>query len=323
MALSPQELVAAYRTMVLIRAFEERLGVEARTGPVRGLVHLCIGQEATAAGVCSALRPDDQIMTTHRGHGHMIAKGADVSRMMAEVFGKQTGYCQGRGGSMHIADFGIGVFGANGIVGGDIPIATGIALGNRLAGNDRVVAVFFGDGSSNEGAFHESLNLGSLWKLPIIYACENNQYGGSGPAAKTTSVANIADRAVGHNLPARIVDGNDVAAVHEATAEAAARARSGGGPTLLELKTYRWRNHMEGRTDVLDPFRDPAEIEAWKARCPVATLRRRLIADGVLTEAAAAAIEAEATARMDEAVAFANESPAPTAASATDYVFWP
>ena len=215
---------------------------EFHAGNIPGGVHAYIGQEAVAVGVCAALRRDDKITSTHRGHGHTIAKGADMKRMMAELFGRSTGYCHGKGGSMHIADFSVGMLGANGIVGGGLPIATGAALAAKLEGSDRVAVAFFGDGASNEGAFHGSLNLASIWKLPAIYVCENNRWASGVPSTYALSVPDVAARAVAYDIPGVTVEGTDVLAVYEVAAQAVQHARSGGGPTLMECKTYRWRS---------------------------------------------------------------------------------
>src|SRR5215510_9628358 len=243
MALEPQQLLEMYRKMVTIRRFDQRAVEEFQAGNIPGGVHTYIGEEAVAVGVCAALRRDDRIVSTHRGHGHTIAKGADIRLMMAELFGRSNGYCHGKGGSMHIADFSVGMLGANGIVGAGLPIAAGAALAARLERSDRVAVAFFGDGASNEGAFNGSLNLASIWKLPVIYVCENNRWASGVPASYALSVADVSVRAGGYNMPGITVDGADVLAVHEVAEEAVQRARAGGGPTLIECKTYRWRAH--------------------------------------------------------------------------------
>src|SRR5208283_2857906 len=239
-----EELISLYTKMLTIRRFEERAVREWGDGNIPGLIHSYIGQEAVAVGVCAHLRVDDRIVSNHRGHGHCIAKGADLRRMMAEIYGKKTGYCKGKGGSMHIADFSVGMLGANGIVCAGLPIAVGAALAAQLEGGDRVAVAFFGDGASNEGEFHESLNLASIWKLPLIFACENNHYGANTPIGRVLPSSSIAERAGAYSIPAMIVDGNDVFAVHEAAQEAVSRARSGSGPSFLECKTYRWHHHF-------------------------------------------------------------------------------
>src|ERR671937_3144098 len=238
-----------YRTMQTIRTFEKRVAREFRSGEIPGFVHMYVGEEAIAAGVCACLNDDDYVTSTHRGHGHCIAKGCDLDRMMAEIYGRETGLCKGRGGSMHIADFGRGMLGANAIVGGGIALATGAALAARVRGSDQVAVAFFGDGAVNQGVFHESLNLAAIWKLPVLYVCENNGFAESTPAAYATSVPDVAVRAGAYGIAQAIVDTCDVLAVYEAAREAVERARGGGGATLLEMKTYRFHGHFEGDPD--------------------------------------------------------------------------
>ena len=257
-----------YTTAFTIRRFEEAVRDLLQMGRLDGFAHLSIGHEAVAAGVCAALRPDDTISSTHRGHGHLIAKGGDLERMFAELFGRETGYCHGRGGSMHIADLDLGILGANGIVGGGIPLAMGAAFAHQRQGTDRVSAAFFGDGGVNQGAFHESLNLAAVWQLPAIFVCENNGYAASVPQAKHQRNPVIADRAIGYGMPGVTVDGNDVFAVYEAAREAVERARSGGGPTLIECKTYRHYAHSGAGADI----RSEDEVAAWRERDPVLAL---------------------------------------------------
>ena len=241
-----EKLLDMYGTMVRIRTFKERVRKEFAVGNIPGFVHLYSGEEAVATGACTSLRPDDYITSTHRGHGHLIAKGGKTDRMMAEIFGKKTGYCKGKGGSMHIADVEIGILGANGIVGAGITIAGGAALATKMKGTDQVTLCFFGDGATNTTRFHEGINLGSIWSLPVVYIIENNMYAESTCISTTCRLANIADRACAYGIPGKTVDGNDVLAVYEAVGEAVARARKGGGPTLVECKTYRWRGHFVG-----------------------------------------------------------------------------
>jgi TPP-dependent pyruvate/acetoin dehydrogenase alpha subunit len=257
-----EDLKIMYKKMLTIRRFEERVLQEFQQGNLPGFIHSYIGQEAIAVGVCSHLRIDDRIVSNHRGHGHCIAKGADMKRMMAEIYGKKTGYCQGKGGSMHIADFTIGMLGANGIVGAGLPIATGSALAAQLEGGDRISVVFFGDGACDEGEFHESLNLASIWKLPIVYVCENNQYGVNTATSYSMAAEHVADRAAAYSMPGIAADGNNIATVYETTEQAVKRARAGAGPSLIEFKTYRWRNHFEGYG--LPDLRPKEELEAWK-----------------------------------------------------------
>jgi len=272
---------AALESLLAIRFFEEAVdGLFAR-GMMHGTMHLSIGQEAVATGVCAALRKTDFITSTHRGHSHCIAKGADLTRMMAELLAKQTGYCRGRGGSMHIADVETGNLGANGIVAGGIPIAAGAALSQKLQGKDNVVVSFFGDGATNEGAFHEALNLAAVWDLPVVFVCENNKYGMSFSTARSMKVEKISDRAAAYGMPGVTVDGNDVDAVYAAADEAVERARSGGGPTLIECLTYRHKGHSKSDKNL---YRTKEEIEFWKTKDPVGIFETKLIEQGVLTK---------------------------------------
>jgi pyruvate dehydrogenase E1 component alpha subunit len=247
MDLGKDLLLDMYRSMTRIRLFETKVRDLATANEIPGFVHVSIGEEASATGVCAALRKTDRITSTHRGHSHLIAKGGRLDRMMAELFGKRTGYCKGKGGSMHIVDFSLGILGANGIVGAGLPIATGSALAAVIAGTEDVTACFFGDGASNEGTFHESLNLAAVWKLPVVFVCENNGFGEFTPMQTVTSVKDIAVRAKAYDIPGHIVDGNDVLEVYRYASEAIARARAGEGPTLLECKTYRWEGHCGRR----------------------------------------------------------------------------
>lgn len=311
-------LRAALRMMRLIRRFEEGAEESYMRGLIHGTMHLSIGQEASAVGSCMELGPQDKITSTHRGHGHCIAKGADVGRMFAEFFGKETGYCRGRGGSMHIADVGTGNLGANGIVGGGLPIAVGAALTAKRLGRPDVTVCFFGDGANNEGAFHEALNMASIWKLPVVFVCENNKYGMSTSTERSTAVPNVADRAVAYAMPGVTVDGNDFSAVTEAVGAAVARARAGEGPSLVENVTYRWRGHSKSDRN---RYRTKEEIEAWMARDPIERFERELIAHGLLTEAEAAALAAEAEAEIAAGIEFAKASPAPDLSEVTRYVY--
>ena len=309
MSLTNETLLEMYRTMLKIRLFEERVDALMMQGRIHGTTHLYVGMEAVATGVCSALRLGDCIASNHRGHGHCIAKGADLSRMMAELLGKATGYCKGKGGSMHIADLEQGNLGATGIVGSGIPLATGAALAIAMRKEAGVVACFFGDGAANNGAFHESLNLAAIWKLPVIYICENNQYAMSGPAREMFSNPRIAERGMGYGIPGTTVDGNDVLAVHAAAAEAARRARGGEGPSLLTCETYRWKGHS--RSDA-NRYRTKEEIAGWQARCPIRRLHLSLEEAGALNAQAAAAIEESVRSEIEDAVRFAEESPVPS-----------
>ena len=293
-------------TMWQIRRFEEAVDDLFARGLMHGTMHLSIGQEASATGTCFALRDDDAITSTHRGHGHCIAKGADLERMMAELLAKETGYCRGRGGSMHIADVATGNLGANGIVAGGIPIAAGAGLAYRLRGLDRVVVSFFGDGAANEGAFHEAVNLAAIWKLPVVFLCENNKYGMSFSTEKSFAIENIAERAAGYGIPGVTVDGNDVEAVHEAVGNAVARARQGEGPTLVESVTYRWKGHSKSDKNL---YRTKEEIAEWRERDPILRFERAVLDRGVLDQAAVEAARAQATQDVRNAVRAANAAP--------------
>lgn len=304
----PETLRQAFRKMCLIRRFEERAEASYVRGLIHGTMHLSIGQEATAVGACMPLSDDDKITSTHRGHGHCIAKNADISLMFAEFFGKETGYCRGRGGSMHIADVTKGNLGANGIVGGGIPIAVGAALTASQLGTGAVVVCFFGDGANNEGAFHEALNIASLWTLPVVFVCENNKYGMSVSTERSTAVKNIADRAPAYSMPGVTVDGNDFSAVAEASHTATERARAGKGPTLIEAVTYRWRGHS--RSD-RNRYRSKEEIDSWVERDPIERLAKLLTDHGIVDADAIDRIEASVAEEIESALTFARESPSP------------
>jgi len=316
--LSAADLREALRKMLLTRRFEESAEESYMRGLIHGTMHLSIGQEATAIGVCVALRESDFITSTHRGHGHCIGKGADVKRMFAEFFGKEDGYCHGRGGSMHIADVSKGNLGANGIVGGGIPIAVGAALAAKKRKSGAVVVAFFGDGANNEGAFHEALNIGALWKLPVVFVCENNGYGMSTSVRRSTAVPNVADRAVAYGIPGVIVDGNRFADVAEAAFAAVERARRGEGPTLIESKTYRIRGHS--RSD-RNRYRTKEEIESWIARDPIKLFTADLKKFGLTTEAEIAGIRQSVEEEITAAIEFAKASPSPDPAQVTRYVY--
>ena len=315
---SPAALRVALRKMYLIRQFEEGAEQCYMRGLIHGTMHLSIGQEASAVASCMELGEADKITSTHRGHGHCIAKGAEVSRMFAEFFGKETGYCRGRGGSMHIADVRTGNLGANGIVGGGLPIAVGAALTAKRLGRSDVTVCFFGDGANNEGAFHEALNMASVWRLPVIFVCENNQYGMSTSTERSTAVKRIADRAAAYAMPGVSVDGNDFSAIAEAVHRAIARARAGEGPSLVENVTYRWRGHSKSDRN---RYRTKEEIEAWMARDPIARFRSELVTHGVIGEAEADAIAASALAEVEAGIEFARQSPAPDLKDLTRNVY--
>lgn len=307
-----------YREMFKVRSFDLKAAELFTQALMSGNIHTCVGQEATAVGACQALKPTDFITATHRGHGHCIAKGGETKLMMAELFGKTTGYCKGKGGSMHIANVGLGILGANGIVGAGIPIAAGSGLATKIMGKDEVTLAFFGDAASNQGTFHEAINMASAWKLPVVFMCENNKYGVSVCIDRVTNTQDIADRAHGYHIPGVVVDGNDVFAVYEAVSVAAERARQGEGPTLIECKTYRHRGHYEGDPMV---YRTKEEMQEWKERDGVLRLRHDIIDSGVATAEELDAIEAEITAEIEAAVEFAKESPYPDPSEVTTDVY--
>lgn len=308
----------ALGTMWRIRRFEEAVDDLFARGLMHGTMHLSIGQEGSATGACLNLRRDDAITSTHRGHGHCIAKGASLERMMAELLGKETGYCRGRGGSMHIADTATGNLGANGIVAGGIPIATGAALAYQMQGLDRVVVSFFGDGATNEGAFHEALNLAAIWKLPVVFVCENNTYGMSFSTKFSIAVDHISERAAAYGMPGVTVDGNDVEAVDEAVSAAVARARAGSGPSLVEAETYRWKGHSKSDKNL---YRTREEIAQWRAKDPIVRFESVVKERGTLDEATVQEIRDEAMQAVKDAVVAANRAPDARADDILDSVF--
>jgi pyruvate dehydrogenase E1 component alpha subunit len=314
----PETQVGLLRTMIRIRAFEERVRDLFAAGRLPGFVHLSIGQEGVAAGACAALRPDDYVLSTHRGHGHMVAKGAETARMMAELYAKRTGSCKGKGGSMHIADASVGVLGANGVVAGGLSVAAGVGLSIKQRRTGQVCLCFFGDGAANRGPFHEALNLAAIWKLPVIFLCENNGWASSTPHAYACAVQDVAARAAGYGLRGVVVDGMDALAVYAAVKEAADRARAGGGPAFIEAKVVRWQGHYEG-----DPqgYRDRAEVADGKGRDPIAALRTQLVAESRLSAEQVTEIERAAENEIDAAVAFGESSPLPTPEEALDDLF--
>jgi pyruvate dehydrogenase E1 component alpha subunit len=316
--LKKEKLSEMYFKMVEIRLFEEKVFELYGQNLVPGTIHLYAGEEAVAVGVCSNLRKDDYITSTHRGHGHCIAKGADVKRIMAEILGKKTGYCKGKGGSMHIADFSMGMLGATAVVGAGLPIAVGAALSAKLRKTDQVVGCFFGEGASNQGTFHESLNMASTWKLPVIFVCENNLYAMGTRQSAVMTIEDIAVRAQGYGIPGLSTNGNDVLAVYEATKKAVDHAREGLGPTLIECKTYRHKGHSRA-----DPgkYRPKPEVEHWLSRDPVKTFREALIRDNSFQENDIQQIEREASAEIEAAVKFALESPYPSPEEAFEDVY--
>jgi len=305
--------------MELIRTFEEKVEKLFQQGKIHGTMHLCIGQEATAVGACAVLDKQDKIVSTHRGHGHAIAKGMEINRMMAELLGRATGYCKGKGGSMHIADLDIGNLGANGIVGAGLPIATGAALASKLKKLGYVVLCFFGDGATNEGAFHEALNLASIWKLPVVFLCENNQYAMSGSVKEMFNIEHIAERATAYGIPGIVIDGNNLFEIMETVEEAVERARNGEGPTLLEAKTYRWRGHS--RSDARK-YRTRDEEEYWRThKDPIAIYRNQLMKEGILTEEGYKAIQVRVQNEIEDAVGYAENSPLPSLDTLEDDVY--
>lgn len=306
--LDKERLLRMYEQMVTIRHFEERAGKEFAGGKIPGFVHLYAGEEAVAVGVCAHLTDDDFITSHHRGHGHCIAKGVDLREMVAELLGKESGACRGKGGSMHIADVHKGMLGANGIVGGGFPLATGAGLTAKHNGRGQVAVCFFGDGAANQGTFHESLNLAGIWKLPVIYVAENNGYAESTPVTYHMSCRDIAERAAGYHMPGVAVDGLNVFAVYEAAGEAIARARRGEGPSLIECKTYRYYGHFEGDTIT---YRSKEEVDSYRSRDAIQSLRRSLEDRGIATGAELDAIDQQVRERIDDAWSFAEAAPLP------------
>lgn len=316
--MSKENIIEMYKTMLKIRKFEQVAIRGAAEGKIPGFIHLYIGEEAAATGVCSNLRNDDFITSTHRGHGHIIAKGGELKLMMAELFGKATGYCKGRGGSMHIADASRGILGANGIVGAGHDIALGAGLSAQYKGTDQVCICFFGDASTNQGTFHESLNMASVWKLPVVYVCENNGYGISVSQKRHQAIKDVADRGTAYNIPGVVVDGNDVFAVAEASAEAIKRAREGKGPTIVECKTYRQRGHFEGDPSTYKP---KEEQEAWIKKDPIPRLEKYMLENEILDDKELALLQADIDKEIKEAVDFADNSPLPELHNAVEDVY--
>jgi len=312
------KLLEMYRQMLTIRFFEEKVFELYGQNLVPGTIHLYAGEEAVAVGVCANLRRDDYITSTHRGHGHCIAKGARLDKTMAEILGRKTGYCKGKGGSMHIADFNIGMLGATAVVGAGIPIAAGAGLSIKLRGTDQVVACFFGEGASNQGTFHEGINLAAVWSLPVVFVCENNLYAMGTRQSRVMVIENIADRAAAYGISGVVVDGNDVLAVYEAARVAVERARRGEGPTLIECKTYRHKGHSR-----FDPatYRPKEEVETWVKKDPIVRFQTKLFEMSVLTEAEAQRMAGEAKKAVEEATRFALESPFPEQEEALEDVY--
>ncbi len=313
---SEAQVLNLYRKLSMIRQFEEKVDELFRQGRIKGAIHVSVGEEAVAVGVAEALKEKDLVMATHRGHGHCIAKGGDISRMMAELFGRSTGYCRGKGGSMHIIDVKKGMLGAVGIVGAGLPIATGVGVAIKMQKTGQVCACLFGDGASNGGMFHEALNVAALWKLPIVFVCENNLYGLSVSMKKSSAVKDIAVRAKAYDIPGAVVDGMDVLAVWKATEKAVRRARDGRGPSLLECKTYRFLGHSRGDPPY-GPYRTQEELETWKKRDPFLLL----IEQGGLTSNEVERIDNEVSEVVEEAVRFAEESPEPEASVGLEDIY--
>ncbi len=321
MELSKEMMLEMLKKMLEIRYFEEKVVDQYARGAVPGLAHLYIGEEAVAVGACMNLTKDDYITSTHRGHGHCIAKGGELKPMMAELFGKRTGYCKGKGGSMHIAAFDKGILGAMGIVGSGAPIAVGAALGVKKQKLDRVVLCFFGDGASNQGTTHEAMNFASLHKLPVVFICENNLYGISVAQHRHQAIKDIAVRAAGYNMPGVIVDGMDVLAVYEAVNKAVKRAKSGEGPTLVECKTYRFRGHHEGDPNLGLRYRTKEEMEMWKERCPIKSFKEKLLKEKIAKKKEIDEIEEDVKRRVEEAFEYAMASPFPSPEEIYDDLF--
>lgn len=316
--LDDQTLVDRYRLMWKMRLHEEAIKALFTQGKIGGSTHLYIGQEAVAAGVIAQLRPDDYIVSTHRGHGHMLAKGGQLKPMLAEILGKATGYCKGKGGSMHIASLELGNLGANGIVSGGLPIAVGAGLSAKMRRTDQITVVSFGDGASNEGNAHEAMNLAALWRLPVLFLFENNHYAVSTEVSCSLAGGSVAKRAAGYDIPSQVVDGNDLELVHFATAEAIQYVRAGNGPYLLECHTYRIEGHYYGDAMV---YRSKEEVEAWRKRDPLLRAESLLIERGILSEAECRAIQKEVQREVDEAVAYAESSPEPSIESLFEDVY--
>jgi TPP-dependent pyruvate/acetoin dehydrogenase alpha subunit len=318
--ISKEKLFKMYKTMVRARYFENKVIEVYQQGLMPGLAHLYVGEEAVAAGACGALSKDDYITSTHRGHGHLVAKGGKMDKMMAEIFGRSTGYCKGKGGSMHICDVSLGILGANGIVGGGYTLAAGAGLSIKVRKSNQVCVCFAGDASTNQGSFHEALNLASTWKLPVVYVIENNGYGISVSQARHQNIKDISLRAVGYGIPGVTVDGNDVEAVYTAVSEAVERARKGEGPTLVECKTYRWRGHHEGDANRGGRYRTQEEILSWEKKCPIEKTEAKLLKLGIKAEEIEAYKE-EVKKEVEEAVEFGKNSPWPELSEVTTDVY--
>lgn len=320
MKIPEEKLLWIYTKMLTQRMLEEKILELIPTGKLTGHFHLGIGEEATFIGACAALEEKDYLLPTHRGLGCVIGKGIPLKKIMADIYGKTTGTTKGKGGVLRICDASLGVLGLSATLGGIFPIAMGAALSSKLLNDGRVTLAIFGDGQSNRGTFHEAINLASIWKLPVVYLCENNQYAISTSQKKAMAIKNIADRAIGYGIPGKVVDGNDALAVYEITLEAVNRARAGKGPTLIEAKTYRWRPHFEGEGA---SYRAPKEVEMWKKKCPISHLRKRLTNLKLLNPPQDEKIKVQITQEIDEAVKYAEESPVPRPEDALEDLFFP
>jgi pyruvate dehydrogenase E1 component alpha subunit len=319
-----EELVELLEKMLVIREFETTVQKHFAEGEIPGFVHLYLGEEAVGVGACSALGKEDYITSTHRGHGHLLARGGDIKKMMAEIFGKSTGYNKGKGGSMHIADVSLGILGANGIVGAGLPIAAGAGITSQILDEDSVTVCFFGDGASNRGTFHEAINMASVWNLPVVFVCENNMYAISMPqyradGRKGQNIKDVSDRAVAYGISGVTVDGNDVMAVREAVVEAVKKARAGGGPSLVECKTYRWRGHFEGDPTV---YRSDEELEQWKKKDPIDRFAKVLKDQEMLDDDSYQELRDKVRGQIDEALQFAQDSPEPDVSEVTTDVYY-
>jgi pyruvate dehydrogenase E1 component alpha subunit len=321
---SNEELVGLLEKMLVIREFETTVQKHFAEGEIPGFVHLYLGEEAVGVGACSALGKEDYITSTHRGHGHLLARGGDIKKMMAEIFGKATGYNKGKGGSMHIADVSLGILGANGIVGAGLPIAAGAGITSQILDEDSVTICFFGDGASNRGTFHEAINMASVWNLPVVFVCENNMYAISMPqyradGRKGQNIKDVSDRAVAYGISGVTVDGNDVMAVREAVVEAVKKARAGGGPSLVECKTYRHRGHFEGDPTV---YRSDEELEQWKKKDPIDRFVKVLKDQEILDDEGYQELRDKVRGQIDEALQFAQDSPEPDISEVTTDVYY-
>ncbi len=321
MSISNETKVEMLRAMLKIRVFEERIQELYHAGYIPGSMHLSTGQEAVPVGICMNLRKDDYLLSSHRGHGHVIAKGGEYKFMMAELYGKRTGYCKGKGGSMHFANREIGILGTNGIVGAGIPIATGVGFSSKYLQNDRITVCIFGDGAANTGAFHEGINFASVLKVPVVFVIENNQYAISVPRKLSDCLESLSIRAESYAIPGTTVDGNDVLTVYENAQKAVESARSGKGPTLIECKTYRWHGHHAGEPRDGLVYRTKEEIESWKEKCPIKRLKKVLLHEEVLKEDDITAMEEEFNTELDAAIQYAEESPYPEVAELYEDVY--